>query len=211
MQNKELADALNVELGGGSPYRFVADRREQGSGTAILTHGDRDVAVHSAAGGGYRCTFWWKGRQQAHGTTAEISSVAGAACLWADGAGLSGLSAGHPFVEYSGIQLAYERGDAVELQWRTVLQDVEGGYQNYRELVILASEEPVLRRRFPRLGHRFVLSENEYSKDALFSIFLIRPGWFASFTSDGSGFEFEGTARDVVAIMTQAIRTRGAS
>ncbi|GAB1643677.1 hypothetical protein [Krasilnikovia sp. MM14-A1259] len=116
----------------------------------------------------------------------------------------------HPFVGYSEFQLAYERGDALEYQWQVVLQDVEGNFRNYRDLVILASEEPGLRRRFPRLGHRFVLSENEDSANALFSIFMIRPGWYASYTSDGRGFEFEGTAREIVAIMTQSIRTRGA-
>ncbi|MEV8504290.1 DUF6193 family natural product biosynthesis protein [Actinoplanes sp. NPDC051475] len=219
MADLDLASVLNAELGADSPYRFVADQPGQDDSTAKLTHENRVVAAYSSKAGGYRCTFWWKGRKQAHGMTAEIPSVADAARLWVEGVGLSRLSAAHPFVQYHDIELAYERGEAVEYQWRAVLRDVEGDdFHGYRELVTLASEEPVLRRCFPRLNHRFVLSENEDNEDVLITIFLIRPEWFAKFGPGGGEDdlelpvrEFEGTAREAVAMMAQAIRARGAS
>ncbi|MFI7596711.1 DUF6193 family natural product biosynthesis protein [Actinoplanes sp. NPDC049681] len=206
----DLATVLNAQLDADSPCRFMTDRPGQDDSTAIMTLEDRAVAVHVTADGDYLCEFWRKDRNQARGTTADASSVVDASCLWVEGVGLSRLSAAHPFVEYFDLELAYERGEAVEYQWRVVLREVEDDFHGYGELVALAAEEPVLRRRFPRLGHRFVLFENADSKDPLFSIFMIRPEWYATYTPDGSAFDFEGTAREAVAMMTQAIRTRGA-
>ena len=203
MESQELTAGLNGELGSDPPYRFVAGRPGPGGATAVLKQGDRAVTVLSSTVHGYLCFFRWKRREQAHGATAEIRSVVGAARSWIDGADLRGLSTGHPFVEYSDFQLAYERGDAVDFQWQVVLQQIEEDYGHYRDLVILASAEPVLRKCLPRLGHRFALFENEDSESPLFSIFMIRPGWYASYAPDGESFAFEGTAREVVATMTQ--------
>jgi hypothetical protein len=208
MDGHDLAAALNGELGADSPSHFLLPRPDRDNGVTVLTHGDRAVSVYFSGSNGFYCGFWWKGREQAHGWTQEIPSAAGAARLWIDGADLRGMSTAHLFVEYSDFQVAYEQGDAVEFQWQRVLEQVDGDYGSFRELVRLASEEPDLRRRFPQLGHKFVLSENEDSRDVLFSIFMIRPEWYASYKKDGSGFEFEGTARDVVDIMLRAIRAR---
>jgi hypothetical protein len=42
----------------------------------------------------------------------------------------------------------------------------------------LASRDSVLGGMYPLLGHKFVLLRDEYSDDALASIFVTRPGWF---------------------------------
>lgn len=209
MGDQDFDAVLNAELGEGSPYRFTAHYRSHGYMLVMLDHETRGVVVHPPDECGNRCEFWWKDRQQARGCTAEVAAIAGAARLWAEGAGLLELSTRYPFVKFSDLQLAYEQGNAREFQWRTVLQDAEGLFANYSELVRLASENPTLRRLFPQVGHRFVLSENEDSTDVLFSVFMIRPDWYAIYAKDGDGFEVEGEARKIVEFLTSAVRARG--
>lgn len=98
------------------------------------------------------------------------------------------MSDAYPFVKYSDFQLAYERGEGREFQWQAILNAVEGSHSHFRELVHLASEEPALRRLFPQIGHRFALSENEYSQHLLFWAFVIRPEWYRIHTKNGDGF-----------------------
>ncbi|MEO3748033.1 hypothetical protein [Plantactinospora sp. B5E13] len=147
--------------------------------------------------GCYLLSFHWNGRQQAHGQTPDISAAADSARRWAEGFDLESLAAAHPFIEFSGLQLAYERGVAVEFQWAELLNAVEEEERAFRDLVILASRDDFLKQLFPRLGHRFALSANEYSQGILVAVFVYRPGWFVIYGDDGA-FEFEGDARQVV-------------
>ena len=66
---------------------------------------------------------------------------------------------GWPFVEFSELQLAYERGDALATQWRIVRSHPS---ELYREVVELASGDPTVSRFFPGLGHNFLFMPNAF-------------------------------------------------
>jgi hypothetical protein len=197
MQDRDLSAVLNAELGDESLYRFAPGSRAVAGSPAVLAHESYSIAVHLNADG-YRLSFWRTGRELAHGWASSVSSVVGAAVLWAEGSGLERLSAAYPFVKFSELQLAYEQGRAKEVQWRIVLESASAGY---RELVDLASKDKFLGELFPQLGHRFTLSENENSDHALASVFLARPEWFVIFRPDGEGFEFEGGVGVVISYL----------
>ena len=173
---------------------------------AVMRAADRMAAVHPS-GSGHRLEFGWKGAGQAHGVTPDLSSAAGAAVLWTGGAGLEELAVRYPFVEYSALALARERGDAVEYQWRIMLELVERDYESHRDLVTAASENDVLRGLFPYLGHRFALAEDAFTGDVLVTVIMIRPDWYASNRLE-EGFEFEGDATAAVAYMVDKVRAR---
>jgi hypothetical protein len=63
----------------------------------------------------------------------------------------------------------------------------------------------VLSRLFPHLGHRFALSVDEYSRDILVAVFAYRPGWFVIYNREGDGFEFEGTAAQMVGYLVDRL------
>lgn len=194
MADEGPAGALNGESCHSGSLRFT-----QAAGAAFLAHSDRFVNV-LAGDGSFLLSFHWKGRQQAHGLAPDIVSAAGAARRWVEGAGLTSLAAAYPFVRFSGLQLAYERGTAVEFQWAALLDAT--GQDAYRDLVVLASRNDVLRRLFPHLGHRFVLSADEHSDGILVAVFVHSPGRFVIY-DDGGGdrFEFEGDAAQTVAYL----------
>jgi hypothetical protein len=108
------------------------------------------------------------------------------------GAGLERLAAEFPFVKFSGLQLAFEQGLAKEFQWRQLLGKKDDDV--YYEVMELASRDSVLGGMYPLLGHKFVLLRDEYSDDALASIFVTRPGWFRIYERAGEGAEFEEDA-----------------
>lgn len=54
--------------------------------------------------GHYLMSYWWRGKQQAHGAAPDIPSAADSARRWVEGTGLEELAAAHPFVEFSGLQ-----------------------------------------------------------------------------------------------------------
>ncbi|MEU0556767.1 hypothetical protein [Dactylosporangium sp. NPDC006015] len=158
-------------------------------------------------GSEFRLEFGWKTAGQAHGVTPDPVSAAGAAALWIGGSGLEELAARYPFVEFSAIALARERGDAVEHQWRKMLESVEGDPGGFHDLITAASENAVLRGCFPYLGHRFALAEDAFTPDVLVTAFLIRPGWYAS-NRLAEGWGFEGDANAAVAYMVDKVRAR---
>lgn len=201
MQVNDLSALLNSELGAEAQYRFVAGARAVAGSPAVLAHEDYAVAVHINAEG-YRLSFWWKGREQAHGWAASAASVARATDSWVRGVGLKRLSAAFPFVKFSDLQLAYEEGRAKEFQWRTLL---DGADEAYGELIELASRDSVLSRLFPQIGHRLALFQTEYSSDALSSIFIIRPGRFVIYRKGGKDVEFEGGAREMVSYLSDKL------
>jgi hypothetical protein len=202
MRADDLSALLNNELGETVSYQFEAGTRAVAGSPAVLVHGSYAVAVHSDADG-YRLSFWWNDREQAHGWSTSVALVARAADSWVQGIGLERLSADYPFVKFSELQLAYERGQAKEFQWNALLN---GPGEAYRELVEIASRDSVLSKLFPQLGHRFVLSRSEYSEDVLASIFLVRPGWFVIFRRNGEGVEFEGDAQAMVSYLSNRLR-----
>jgi hypothetical protein len=84
--------------------------------------------------------FGWNGCQQAHGVTPNLGAAAGAALLWTNGAALPDPAVCYPFVKFAGLQLARERGDAVNYQWKALLEKVrDDEFGSYRSLVTAAS------------------------------------------------------------------------
>lgn len=201
----DLAARLNEALGGDLSQRFAVTG-PVAFAPAVMRAGDRMAAVHPH-GSEYRLEFGWKSAGQAHGVTPDPASAAGAAALWIGGFGLEELAARYPFVEFSAIALARERGDAVEYQWRTMLESVEGDDGGYGDLVRAASENAVLRGCLPYLGHRFALAEDAFTHDVLVTAFLIGPGWYAS-NRLAEGWEFEGDATATVAYLVDKVRAQ---
>lgn len=190
MKDNDLSESLNNELGDGVPYRFEMRQKVIGGSSAVLIHEGYAVAVHPHDDG-YLLYFWWNGRNQAHGRTSSVASVVRATESWVGGAGLERLAAEFPFVKFSGLQLAFEQGLAKEFQWRQLLGKKDSVYYKVMEL---ASRDSVLGGMYPLLGHKFVLLRDEYSDDALASIFVTRPGWFRIYEQADEGAEFEEDA-----------------
>jgi hypothetical protein len=202
LADQDLVVRLNGELGRDLPRRFAMERAVAFA-PAVMRVADRTAAVHPRTSGHW-LEFWWKSAEQAHGVTPDLASAAGAAVLWTGGAGLEELAARYPFVEYSALALARERGDAVEYQWRKMLELVERDYENHRDLVTAASENAVLRGLFPYLGHRFALAEDAFTGDVLVTVIMIRPDWYASYQPE-KRLEFEGDATAAVAFMVDKV------
>ncbi|GAA2912404.1 hypothetical protein Acy02nite_90220 [Actinoplanes cyaneus] len=202
MPERGLVGALNSALNRSPSLAFAA-----GSGTvAVLSHAGRSASVFESDGS-YLLSFHGNGRQQGHGHANEIRSAADAARRWVEGSGLEQLAETHSFVEFSGLQLAYERGNAREFQWAAVLSAVEDDAQSFRDLVILASRDHLLRQLFPHLGHRFALSADEYSDGVLVTVFAYRPGWFVIYNDgDDDGFEFEGDAPQMISHLVNRLQ-----
>lgn len=208
MGRVDLVDALNSELDFLSPIEFTTSSDSAGAAVAVLSHADRFVNVFENDES-YLLSFHWNGRQQAHGQALDISSAADSARRWVEGSDLDGLAAAHPFVKFSELQLAYERGTALDFQWAALLDSVEEDDHSFRDLVVLASRDDFLRRLSPHLGHRFALSADEYSDSILVAVFVYRPGWFVIFgDGDGDGFEFEGDAPQMVGHLVHRLRNQ---
>ncbi len=77
--------------------------------------------------GHYLMSYWWRGKQQAHGAAPDIPSAADSARRWVEGTGLEELAAAHPFVEFSGLQLARERGKSCRVPVGCVAGSRGGG------------------------------------------------------------------------------------
>jgi hypothetical protein len=198
MPELDLVSALNSELNHLPSLEFVAGSGSTGTAVVVLSRADRFVHVFEDDGF-YLLSFHRNGRQQARGRAPDVSSAADSARRWVEGSGLESLAAAHPFVKFSGLQLAYERGTAIEFQWAALLKAVEEEENAYRDLVIMASRDHCLKQFFPHLGHRFALSADEYSDGILVAVFFYRPGWFVIFgKGEDGGFEFEGNATQMV-------------
>lgn len=195
MSEQSLATVLNSHLSTELPCPFGTPNEAAADTLAVLTHGDHTVAVHLVVDG-YLVKFWKSNREQAWGKTSDITALMDGARLWIEGVGLERLATAHPFVHYSGLQLAHERGDAKEYQWRAILDGVHDNL--LKELVVLASRNEVLRDLFPHVGHRFALSENENSKDVLVSVFPVRDDWYRIYGHGEDDVEFEGNAAETV-------------
>jgi hypothetical protein len=206
MSVKDLVGALNRELSD-TPLRFAAGGDSTHSPVADLACEDRFVGVFESSGS-YLLSFYWKGQQQANGQALDVASAANAARRWAEGSGLESLAAAHPFVEFSRLQLARERGTALEFQWAALLDLVDNDWKSFRDLVILASDDPFLRQFFPRLGHRLALFADEFSEDMLVGVFVLYTGSFAVYDNDGEGFAFEGDAPAMVGYLVDRLHDR---
>jgi len=101
-----------------------------------------------------------------------------------------------PFVKFTELQLAYERGDALQTQWRILGRDAT---PVYREVVELAAEDPTVSRFFPTLGHNFLFMVNEFSSEILASVVFERPGWYHLYVHGNDEAVVKADASTVVA------------
>jgi hypothetical protein len=93
----------------------------------------------------------------------DIGAVGGATATWVEGATVSQVHEGYPFVPVSDWALAYEDGRAVEFEWERILDDdrpistYPRGPIRRRPLVEAMLEaavrEPILRRLYPVFDH----------------------------------------------------------
>ncbi|MFC7266480.1 hypothetical protein [Streptomyces lutosisoli] len=199
----ELAAALNIELGAESQHLFTTSRERPARGPVSLTDGRSRVSVLTGDDT-YVLWFGRENRQWAHGDTQDKRLLAEAARAWLAGTALEEMAARWPFVKFSELQLAYERGDALETQWRIVRRDAS---ELYREVVELAAGHPIVSRFFPTLGHNFLFLPNAFSSETLASVVLQTPGRFRLWAPNASEPLVEGDAAAVIAKLAEQLES----
>ncbi|MFB9906995.1 DUF6193 family natural product biosynthesis protein [Allokutzneria oryzae] len=102
----------------------------------------------------FQLSLWSRGVNLARGDTADITEVVGICRAWEAGACLADLRAAWPLLSYTELAEAHERGDAVEVKWRMLL---ENGDPHLRPLIEAALTEPRLRELFPFTSRRALL------------------------------------------------------
>ncbi|MFD8423241.1 hypothetical protein [Streptomyces sp. NPDC059466] len=194
----ELADALNSELDLGFPHRFApTTARTRGP---IVLASDRSRITVLTGDTAYAVTFLRDKWAWAHGATQDTRMLAQAAGAWLEGTGLAEMAERHPFVEFSELQLAYERGDERETQWRIVGRS---DMRAYREVVELAAGHPTIRQFFPGLGHGFTVLPHAFTHDILASVTVDRPGRYTFRVPGREDLDFAGDAPAVVAALAE--------
>jgi Family of unknown function (DUF6193) len=100
----------------------------------------------------FQMEFWDRGVMMASGKTADLPAVADAIGLWQAGSGLRELHSACPFVRYSPLAEAHERGDAVHVQWMLYRRSPASHVEH--DLIEAAYAQPPLRALFPFHSHR---------------------------------------------------------
>ncbi|WP_406478098.1 hypothetical protein [Streptomyces sp. NBC_01615] len=170
----ELAAALNAELGKECPHRFTAPQGRPGS-SLVSIDGGRSRLGAIAGDDAYVITFVRDDQGRAHGATRDKRLLADAACAWLAGTGLEEMAARWPFVEFSELQLALERGDALETQWRILRRDAS---ELDRELVEAAAADATVSRFYPILDRNLLFTPGPSDKEVLASVSFQSPGRF---------------------------------
>lgn len=191
----ELVAALNAELGADSPYLFTPSRERPARGPVSVTDGRSRVSVLTGDDT-YILTFLRGDRGWAHGATLDKGLVARAALAWLAGTGLEEMASRWPFVEFSELQLAYERGDALQTQWRIVRARPS---ELYREVVELASDDPTVSRFYPLIDRNFLVRPNAFDSRILASVAFQAPGRFRLWTPDAAEPLYEGDPATLIA------------
>ncbi|MER7753211.1 hypothetical protein [Kitasatospora sp. NPDC097643] len=198
-----LAAALNAELDQEQPVRFTGPPAPRAEFSALIGD-DRSTANVDLAVDRYVVRFNRQGLEWAAGSTADRRSVVAATTAWLSGAGLEQLAREWPFVEFSELQLAYERGDALETQWRIVRRDAS---PLLREVVELAWAAPTVRRFFPLSGHNLLFTAGEHSSAVLASVMFVGPGTYRLYAGRREP-EVEAAAAQVIARLAELLETK---
>ncbi|OIJ68463.1 hypothetical protein [Streptomyces mangrovisoli] len=198
----ELADALNAELDEASPHRFAPTTTRRRGPVAL--DGDRSRVTVLTGNDAYVITFLKDAWAWAHGATQDKSALVRAAHAWLEGTGLEEMAARWPFVAFSELQSAYERGDERETQWRIVRHsDSTANSTAYRDVVELAAGNAVIRRFFPELGHGFAVRPHAFTRDILASVTVDRPGRYTFRVPGREELDVEGDGPAVVAVLAE--------
>jgi hypothetical protein len=94
---------------------------------------------------------WSRGVQLITGSTSDLRDVVNAGAAWGDGTGLQEMRELLPFLRYSELAEAHERGPAhaVDVQWKGLLERPPHNRASFRSLVEAAHAEPRLRQLYP--------------------------------------------------------------
>jgi hypothetical protein len=168
-EHGSLADVLNAGLAGRSRQRFFRPDGPGRQSMASIKDQDSHVDVMSVSDG-FIVRLFRSGRLLASGVTESRQAVVEASLGWLSQRDLASMAGSWDFLESSEIQLAYERGDATETQWRILLRDTSS---TYRQVVDEASSDPRLRRLFPAVGHNFLLFPEGGASAPLASIIFV--------------------------------------
>nr|CTQ89095.1 hypothetical protein [Kibdelosporangium sp. MJ126-NF4] len=95
--------------------------------------------------------FWAARVHMASGNTADLRAVAGAIRIWQSGSPVRTLNSEWPFVHFSPLAEAHERGEAAEFTWQQYLDNPKNAPQLLRlnSFIATAIREPRLRALFP--------------------------------------------------------------
>ncbi|RKN41416.1 DUF6193 family natural product biosynthesis protein [Micromonospora endolithica] len=99
--------------------------------------------------------FWARGVCMARGNTDDLHAVAGAMRTWQSGARVRELGSEWPFVTFSPLAAAHERGEAAECTWRRYHENARRAPQLLRlhSFITVAIHEPRLRQLMPFTSH----------------------------------------------------------
>jgi hypothetical protein len=99
--------------------------------------------------------FWSRRVCMAHGRTDDLRAVAGAMNTWQSGARVRDLSSAWPFVRFSALAEAHERGEAAEYTWRQYRENPQQapGLTHLHAFIAEAVQEPRLRALLPFTSH----------------------------------------------------------
>jgi hypothetical protein len=134
---------LTVLTGTPPGWRYVGARVEDDSRITSIGMGTQERA--------FVMEFWYVGVCMAHGTTEDVSGVAGATHVWQSGARVRELNEAWPFVRFDALAEAHERGEAAGYTWRRYLENSHQAPQLSRlhSFIALAIEDPRLRALLP--------------------------------------------------------------
>jgi hypothetical protein len=138
----------------------------------------------------------------AHGAVDEPAQVVGVTRRWLEGADLTSLKSAYPFVEFTELQLGYERGDARETQWRILLAD---GNEMYREVIALAAADPSIRCRFPAVGHNLLFFADEFSSRPMASVIFYLEGTYQLYIPGNDSAVVVGDVETVVSRLSSVL------
>jgi hypothetical protein len=195
-----LAIALNSILGADAGWTYREHSESAKKSLALAEVDDRSVAVHRALH-----TFlldFSREVQLAHGAVDDTALIVEATRLWLGGADLTGLKRAHPFVEFTELQLGYERGDARETQWRILLADEN---QMYRDVIALAAADPLIRDCFPAVGHNLLFFADGFSSAPLASVVFWKEWLYRLYIPGGDSAVVVGDAATVIARLSSIL------
>lgn len=124
-------------------WRYVGARVEDLARNTNIVMGIRERV--------FTMEFWSSGVCMAQGNTADLAAVAAATHAWQSGARVRDLSTGSPFVHYSALAEAHERGEAAEFTWQSFHENPRQAPQltALHAFVTLAIRESRLRELMP--------------------------------------------------------------
>ncbi|TDD70566.1 hypothetical protein E1293_34695 [Actinomadura darangshiensis] len=115
-----------------------------------VEHGTLFVYTPST-GAGLVVEIWREGYCWISGLAPDLNVVIDLAIAWNSDISLAAVSGRWPFLQYDELAAARERGNTVEVQWATLLEDADLKNRMH-ELLATSCDNPTLRKLFPWVG-----------------------------------------------------------